>query len=48
MAKRRNQTILNMTRSMLKDKNQLNEYWKEAVACVVCILTRSSSKSVKV
>lgn len=47
VAERKNQTIMNMARSMLKAKNLANEYWAEAVACSVYILNRSPTKSVK-
>ena len=32
-AKRKNQTIMNMARSMIKAKNLANEFWVEVVAC---------------
>ena len=38
---------MNMARSMLKEKHIPNEYWGEVVACVVYILNRSLTKSVK-
>jgi transposase InsO family protein len=41
VAERKNQTIMNMARSMLKAKNLSNEYWGEAVACSVYILNLS-------
>ena len=31
-------TIMNMARSMLKDKNFLNDFWGVVVACAVYIL----------
>lgn len=36
-----------MARSMLKAKNFPNKYWAEGVACLVYILNRSQTKSVK-
>ena len=36
-----------MARSMLKAKNLSNEFWAEAIACVVYILNRIPTKSVK-
>lgn len=44
---RKNRTIMNMAQSMLKEKHLRNEYWREAVSCVVYILNRSPTKSVK-
>ena len=38
---------MEMARSMLEAKNISNEFWVEAVACVVYILNRSPTKSVK-
>ena len=37
---------MNMTRSMLKARHLSNEYWAEAVACVVYVINRSPTKSV--
>jgi hypothetical protein len=47
VAKRKNQTIMNMARSMLKGKHILNEYWGDAVICSVYILNKIPTKSVK-
>ena len=47
VAERKNRTIMNMARSMLKEKHLPNEYWGEALACLVYILNRSPTKSVK-
>ena len=47
IAERKNRTIMGMARSMMKAKHLPNEYWVEAVACVVYILNRSPTKSVK-
>ncbi|GJV97012.1 retrovirus-related pol polyprotein from transposon TNT 1-94 [Tanacetum coccineum] len=40
IAERKNQTIMNMVRSMLKSKNMPKEFWAEAVQCVVYIKNR--------
>jgi hypothetical protein len=47
VVERKNQTIMNMARSMLKVKKLSNDYWVEAVACSVYILNRSPTISVK-
>ena len=39
-------TIMNILRSMLKGRNLSNEYWEEAVACVISVINRSPTKSV--
>ncbi|GLT98425.1 hypothetical protein SLE2022_159300 [Rubroshorea leprosula] len=44
---RKNRTILNMVRSMLKSKNMPKEFWVEAVACAVYLSNLSPSKSVQ-
>ncbi|KAL4320263.1 hypothetical protein GQ457_18G013060 [Hibiscus cannabinus] len=41
VAERKNKTILNMTRSMLKAKNMPKEFWAEAVSCAVYLSNRS-------
>ncbi|GJZ91815.1 retrovirus-related pol polyprotein from transposon TNT 1-94 [Tanacetum coccineum] len=41
IAKRKNRTIINMVRSMLKSKNMPKEFWAEAVQCAVYIQNRS-------
>ena len=46
VAERKNQTIMNMTRSMLKARHLSNEYWAEAVACDFYVINRSPTKSV--
>ena len=38
---------MEMTRSMLKAKNLSNEFWAEAIACVVYILNRIPTTSMK-
>ena len=47
IVERKNRTIMEMTRSMIKLKHIPNEYWVEVVSCVVYILNCSSTKSVK-
>lgn len=47
VAERKNQTIMDMKRSMLKSKHLPNEYWAEAVATIVYILNRCPITSVK-
>ena len=34
---------MNMTRSMLKERNVSNEYWAEPVACVIHVINRSQT-----
>lgn len=46
VAERKNRTIMEMARSMLKAKHLSNEYWAEAVACAAYIINRSPTKSV--
>ncbi|KAH9648378.1 hypothetical protein KPL70_025559 [Citrus sinensis] len=43
---RKNRTILDMARSMLKSKRLLKEFWAEAVACAVYFSNRSPTRSV--
>ena len=47
ISKRKNRTIMEMERSMMKAKHIPNEYWAEALACAVYILDRSPTKSIK-
>ncbi|ONK55055.1 uncharacterized protein A4U43_UnF8110 [Asparagus officinalis] len=47
IAERKNRTILNMVRSMLKSKYLPKTYWTEAVDCAVYLLNRCPTKSVK-
>lgn len=47
VAERKNQTIMNMARCMLKEKNLCNDYWAEVVATAVYILNRSPTISVQ-
>ena len=46
VAERKNRTILNMARSMLKSKKLPKEFWSEAVACVVYLSNCSPTRSV--
>ena len=45
-AERKNRTIMDMVRSMLKAKHFPNEYWAEAVHCATYVLNRCPTKSV--
>ncbi|KAL4297638.1 hypothetical protein GQ457_12G007010 [Hibiscus cannabinus] len=45
VAERKNRTILNMARSMLKAKNMPKEFWAEAVSCAVYLSNRSPTKN---
>jgi len=47
VAERKNQTIMNMARSMFPYKQLSNEYWTEAIACSVYLLNKSPTVSVK-
>jgi hypothetical protein len=47
VAERKNQTIMNMARSLLKEKCLSNTFWAEAVACSVYLLNRSPTTSLK-
>ncbi|GJU66865.1 retrovirus-related pol polyprotein from transposon TNT 1-94 [Tanacetum coccineum] len=40
VAERKNQTILDMVRSMLKSKSKPKEFWAEAVQCVIYVQNR--------
>ncbi|KAH9735937.1 hypothetical protein KPL71_017913 [Citrus sinensis] len=46
VAERKNRTILDMARSMLKSKRLPKEFWAEAVACAVYLSNRSPTRSV--
>ncbi|KAK9100717.1 hypothetical protein Scep_024147 [Stephania cephalantha] len=46
VAERKNRTILDMARSMLKSKKLPKEFWAEAVACAVYLSNRSPTRSV--
>ncbi|KAL0401556.1 UNVERIFIED_CONTAM: Retrovirus-related Pol polyprotein from transposon TNT 1-94 [Sesamum latifolium] len=45
--KRKNRTILNMARSMLKEKHMPKEFWAEAVQCAVYLSNRSPTLNVR-
>ncbi|KAL0427280.1 UNVERIFIED_CONTAM: Retrovirus-related Pol polyprotein from transposon TNT 1-94 [Sesamum latifolium] len=47
MAERKNRTILNMARSMLKEKYMPKEFWAEAVSCAVYLSNRSPTLNVR-
>ncbi|RZB68411.1 Retrovirus-related Pol polyprotein from transposon TNT 1-94 [Glycine soja] len=47
VSERKNRTIMEMARSMLKEKGLPNTFWAEAVYTVVYILNRCPTKSVK-
>jgi hypothetical protein len=47
VAERKNQTIMNMARSLLKEKCLSNTFWDEAVACSSFLLNRSPTTSLK-
>ncbi|XXG89956.1 hypothetical protein AAC387_Pa12g1836 [Persea americana] len=47
IAERKNRTILDMTRIMLKEKGLPKEYWAEAAACIAYLLNRCPTKSVR-
>ena len=44
VSERKNRTILNMVRCMLKEKNIPKEFWGDAVACSVYLLNRFPTK----
>ncbi|KAK4257721.1 hypothetical protein QN277_007276 [Acacia crassicarpa] len=46
VAERKNRTILNMARSMLKSKKMPKEFWAEAVATAVYLSNRSPTRSI--
>ena len=47
ITERKNQTILNMARSLLTGKILSNDYWAEAIACSIHILNMSPTSSVQ-
>jgi hypothetical protein len=47
VAERKNQAIMNMARTLLKEKNLSNMFWVEVVACSVYLLNRSPTTSLK-
>uniref|UniRef100_A0A251TCA0 Putative copia protein n=1 Tax=Helianthus annuus TaxID=4232 RepID=A0A251TCA0_HELAN len=46
VAERKNRTLMELSRSMLKMKELPNTYWAEAVACATYLLNRATTKSV--
>ncbi|KAD1131218.1 hypothetical protein E3N88_43246 [Mikania micrantha] len=47
VAERRNRSLLNLARSMLKHKNMPDDFWGEAVACAAYIINRTITKSLE-
>ena len=47
VAERKNRTILDMARSLLKAKKLPKQYWVEAVSCAVYLLNRCPTKSLQ-
>ncbi|XP_074369148.1 uncharacterized protein LOC141710363 [Apium graveolens] len=47
VAERKNRTILDMARSMVKEKHLPRTFWAEAVLCAVYLLNRCPTKSVR-
>ncbi|XP_058198441.1 uncharacterized protein LOC131313960 [Rhododendron vialii] len=47
VVERKNRTILNMAKSMLKDKDMPKRFWAEAVQCAVYLLNRCPTKNVQ-
>ena len=47
VAERKNKTILNMTRCMLKTKNMPKKFWVEAISCAVYLSNKSLTRNVK-
>ncbi|GKV46724.1 hypothetical protein SLEP1_g53699 [Rubroshorea leprosula] len=47
VVERKNRTILNMARSMMKTKKMPREFWAEAVECAVYLLNRCTTKAVE-
>jgi len=46
VAERKNRTIMDIARSMLKAKGMPNYFWAEAVTCAVYLINRSPTRSV--
>jgi len=46
VAERKNRTIMDMTRSMLKAKGMPNYFWVEAITCAVYLINKSPTRSV--
>jgi hypothetical protein len=47
VAERKNQTIMDMAQSMLKEKHLSNEYWGDAILFSIFILNRSPTKTMR-
>jgi hypothetical protein len=47
VVERKNQTIMNMARTLLKEKHLSNTFWAEVVGCSVYLLNRSPTTSLK-
>ena len=47
VAERKNRTILDMARSLLKANKLPKQYWAEAVSCAVYLLNRCPTKSLQ-
>ena len=47
VVERKNRTILNMARSMLKARNMPKEFWAEAVSCAVYLSNCSPTSNLK-
>lgn len=47
VAERKNRTILDMARSMVKAKHLPRTFWAEAILCAVYLLNRCPTKSVR-
>ena len=47
VAERKNRTILDMARSMLKSKKMPKEFWAEAIDCAIYLLNRCPTRSVQ-
>jgi transposase InsO family protein len=47
VAERKNRTILDMVRSMLKSKNLSKEFWAKAVDCAIYLLNRCKTSSLE-
>jgi hypothetical protein len=48
VVQRKNQTVMNIARTLLKEKSLSNIFWAEAVACSVYLLNRSPTTSLKI
>uniref|UniRef100_A0A251UJX2 Putative ribonuclease H-like domain-containing protein n=1 Tax=Helianthus annuus TaxID=4232 RepID=A0A251UJX2_HELAN len=46
VAERKNGTLMELSRSMLKMKNMSHSYWAEAVACATYLINRAITKSI--